>query len=481
MILWNRLIIVGTQRAHAKINKEVIYTRSIAVSHSSMPRFKVCHMDIINKLRLNHKSRIALVGSGGKTTLMYQLARDYQSRVILTTTTHMAQEQLTDADHHFTISSVNDIPKTDDNPAGRILLFTGPQTEADRVRGPDAESFSKLLDLAEDWDCPLIIEADGARQLPIKAPADHEPAIPEFVNTVIVTVGLSGLGKPLNADWVHRPELFSALADLPVGAEITSQSLGRMLCSPDGGLKNIPPDARKILLINQVDSFPNWRTFHEQLGSFLENYHAVVFTVLEDQMLLEVQERIAGIVLAAGGSARFGKPKQLLDWKGIPLVKHVVNIVLDSGLSPVVVVTGSDQDDVRQALKGTPVILVNNPEWENGQSTSVKAGIESLPEGVGAAIFVLVDQPFISPELIKKIRTSRALNLSKIIHPQVNDQIANPVLFDCSLFEELLSLEGDTGGRILFEEYPPRVFSWHDDRIQMDIDTPEDYQRMLSE
>ena len=438
-------------------------------------------MDIIKRLRLNHKSRIALVGSGGKTTLMYQLAQDYKSRVILTTTTHMAQNQLKKADQHFTISSINDIPGPDDNPDGKVLLFTGPQTEKDRVVGPDPELLSRLLDLAENWDCPLIIEADGARQLPIKAPADHEPAIPDFVNTVIVIVGLSGLGKPLNADWVHRPELFSALANTPIGAEITSQSLGQVLCSPEGGLKNIPEHARKILLINQIDSFPNWKTFHEQMESLLNNYHAVAFAVLEDQMLLEVQERIAGIILAAGGSTRFGAPKQLLDWKGLPLVKHVTNIILDSGLSPVVVVTGSDQDDVRKILDGTPVELVNNPDWESGQSTSVRAGIESLPEGIAAAVFILVDQPFISSELIKKIRTIQAQSQAQIIHPQVNDQPANPVLFDNSLFGALSSLEGDTGGRILFEEYPPRIFSWIDDRIQKDIDTPEDYQNMLSE
>ena len=438
-------------------------------------------MDIVRRLRLNNGSRIALVGSGGKTTLMYQLALDYQSRVILTTTTHMSQDQLNIADHHFTISSINDIPKPGDNSEGKIWLFTGPQVEPGRVSGPDPEALSKLLELADDWDCPLIVEADGARRLPIKAPADHEPAIPDFVNTVIVTVGLSGLGKPLSADWVHRPEVFSALTDIPIGGEITSQSLGKVLNSPKGGLKNIPEKTRKILLINQIDCFPNWRTFHDQLGSFLENYHAVAFSVLEDHMLLEVQERIAGIVLAAGGSTRFGRTKQLLDWKGIPLCRHVVNIVLESGLSPIVVVTGSDQDQVKKALEGIPVNLVNNPDWENGQSTSVRVGIESLPAGIGGAVFVLIDQPFISTELINKIRTKQALNQAKIIHPQVNDQPANPVLFDYSLFEVLRNLEGDTGGRILFKEYPPRVFAWKDDRIRMDIDTPEDYQAMLSE
>jgi molybdenum cofactor cytidylyltransferase len=245
-------------------------------------------------------------------------------------------------------------------------------------------------------------------------------------------------------------------------------------------LKNIPPAARKLLLINQIDSFPNWKTFHDHLPSFLSHYHAVGFSVLEDQMLLELHEPIAGVILAAGGSNRFGTTKQLLDWKGKPLVTHAAETALAGGLSPVLVVTGADQEKVTRVLEDLPVQCAHNPDWEQGQSSSVRTGIKSLPRDVGGAIFLLVDQPFIPPELIQRLVKAHAVNRAPIIHPQVNDERANPVLFDREVFQELCSLKGDTGGRALFSTFTSRVVPWDNDLILKDIDTPEDYEILRS-
>lgn len=438
-------------------------------------------MNLVNTFRFTKTTRAALVGSGGKTTAMIQLARDYGSRVILTTTTHLALDQLQLVDQHITVNNVADLPTKEQELDGKILLFTGPLVETNRVKGLEEDLLNKLVELAELWECPLLIEADGARQLPIKAPADHEPPIPDFVDTVIVLVGLSGLGKQLNDKWVHRPELFSKLVDIPLGTELGSHHLVTALTSSQGGLKNIPKDARRILLINQIDSFPNWRAFHDQLDAILDHYHAIGFAVLEDQMLLELHERIAGVVLAAGGSSRFGTTKQLLDWDGVPLVKHVAGIAIKAGLNPVIVVTGADQEGVTRALKDLPVQSVHNRDWEQGQSTSVRTGIEALPQDVGAAVFLLVDQPFIPPELIVRLRKTHAVNQGPIIFPEVNGERANPVLFDRKVFQDLKSITGDSGGRALFTSHDTRAVPWDDNRIQKDIDTPEDYQALRSD
>ena len=438
-------------------------------------------MDFVKRLRLSKTCKIALAGSGGKTTLMFQLAREFKERVVLTTSTHLALDQLGEADFHFSVQSVAELPDPNQDVSGKILLFTGSQVEPNRVEGPGKEAIQKLKELAEIWKCPLIIEADGSRQLPIKAPAAHEPPIPDFVDTVFVCVGLSGLGKPLNDMWVHRPEIFSQLTGIPIGTELSSLHLGKALCSPSGGLKNIPPGARKILFINQIDSFPNWRTFHDQLDTFLEHYHVVAFAVLEDQMLLEVHERIGGIILAAGGSTRFGSPKQILDWNGIPLIEHITTIAREGGLSPVLVVLGADHEEITAALKRSKVEILHNPDWEEGQSTSVRAGIKAMPGELGGAVFLLVDQPYVTSDLIKKIRKTHALSQGDIILPKVNDHPANPVLFDRDTFKDLLGLEGDVGGRVLFERYTPRVVKWDDKRILKDIDTPEDYLQLLGE
>jgi len=435
-------------------------------------------MDLDRRFRLDNHSKIALVGGGGKTTLMFQLARDFGKKVICTTSTHLALDQLGAADKHFIITAPSDLPGPDVDFPGDVLLFTGPQVETNRMGSPSPALLEDLAGLADSWDCPLIIESDGARKLPIKAPAEHEPPIPGFVNVVITVIGLSGLGKPLRGDWVHRPELYSKLVDLPLGETLESHHLIKGLISPEGGVKNIPPGARRILLINQIDSFPNWKTFYEQMDLLLDHFSLVGFSVLEDQMLLEVHERIAGVVLAAGGSSRFGEPKQLLDWHGKPLVRHVVELATAGGLNPVVVVTGADHDAVSEALRGSRIEVACNPGWESGQSSSVRVGIEALPGDLGGAVFLLVDQPLISPELIQKIVQQHQRTQAAIVLPVIEGNAGNPVLFDRQVFTDLTLLGGDVGGRALFEKFPVCQVAWGDKRSQEDIDTPEDYQRI---
>ena len=196
-------------------------------------------------------------------------------------------------------------------------------------------------------------------------------------------------------------------------------------------------------------------------------------------MLLEVHHRTAGIVLAGGGSTRFGEPKQLLDWMGIPLVKHVAEIAKKAGLSPILVVTGAAHEQVVDAL-GDEVRIIHNQDWEIGQSSSVRAGIQGLHDGVGAAVFLLVDQPLIPPELIKLLRNKHARTQSEILYPQINSQAGNPVLFDRLVFEKLTQLDGDQGGRAIFRMFSPQSVAWNDPASQQDIDSPEDYQKLLT-
>jgi probable selenium-dependent hydroxylase accessory protein YqeC len=111
----------------------------------------------------------------------------------------------------------------------------------------------RLLALADDFRVPLLIEADGSRMRPLKAPGEHEPPIPAFATQVVVVAGLTALGQPLTSDWVHRPERFAALSGLEMGQAITSEAVARALSHLSGGLKNIPAGARRVVLLNQAD------------------------------------------------------------------------------------------------------------------------------------------------------------------------------------------------------------------------------------
>ncbi|MFQ5615478.1 MAG: selenium cofactor biosynthesis protein YqeC [Anaerolineales bacterium] len=455
-------------------------------------------MQLAKALRASNGSRIAFVGAGGKTTALFRLARQLPPPVLAAATTHLATHQLKLADHHFVVETPDEvtslvevtplveIASLDLNrssksrlPGGVILLTGGRMDE--RTKGVDGQTLAGVLQLANDLNCPLLIEADGSRLRPLKAPAEHEPAIPGFVDTVVVVAGLGAVGKPLTSEWVHRPERFAALSGLGAGAPITAQALTKVLTNPAGGRKNIPPRARRVVLFNQADSPVQESWGLEMVDALLGAFHAVGIASLERDEVFAMHERVAGVVLAAGGSRRLGQPKQLLDWQGKPLVRRVVMTALDAGLSDVLVVTGAFAERVELALDGLPVKIVHNPEWERGQSSSVKAGVRALPPGAGAALFLLADQPWVSPALIRAVVEAYARGLAPIVAPLIDGQRGNPVLFDRVTFDDFDSLTGDVGARSLFGRYRVTWIPWHDPRPLRDVDTMEDYRRLFQD
>ena len=291
-------------------------------------------MNLSQALRLPNAPCVALVGAGGKTTALFQLAQELKP-CIVTTTTHLGAWQVSWLDNHVIWKSGYPLPDIESSIGEGITLVTG-ELEGDRYRGLDAGQLGKLKGLAGNYDLTLLIEADGSRQKPFKAPAEHEPVIPEFVDTVIVVAGLSGLGKPLNEEHVHRPEIFASLSGLKIEAPITNAALARVLTYPTGGLKNIPPDARRIALLNQADS-PELQAEGQKLAKpLLSAYDAVIISALNqgqqqvpaEGKIFAIHEKIAGIILAAGGSTRFGSPKQLLDFHGKPFVRLIAETAL---------------------------------------------------------------------------------------------------------------------------------------------------------
>src|SRR4051812_45945036 len=103
------------------------------------------------------------------------------------------------------------------------------------------------------------------------------------------------------------------------------------------------------------------------------------------------------VVLAAGGSARLGRPKQLLPYLGQTLVEHAVRTAIASGAAQVVVVVGADAEAVRKTLSGLRLRIVENPEWQSGMASSIRCGISALDPGLSSAVIALADQPRITP------------------------------------------------------------------------------------
>lgn len=441
---------------------------------------------------------VAAVGAGGKTSALFQLARDWlsaphgPSSVILTATSHLGEWQIPLADRHLVAQTPADL---DDPPATGLTLVTGP-LDGTRTHPLDPELLTRLHAECAARGWPLLIEADGSRGHPLKAPGKHEPPLPDFVDLVLVVAGLTGLGRPLTDEFIHRPEIFSHLSGLPLGAAVTPEALARVLTHPQGGLKNIPASARKVALLNQADT-PELQALGGKLANLLlPAFDSVIVGALQSPTTFQTFEPIAGIILAAGASTRYGQPKQLLDWRGTPFVRVVAQTALSAGLSPVLVITGAYAEKVEAALQGLPVQIVRNEAWQEGQASSIRASINALTPSVpaghlphfqrkwgrtGGGIFLLADQPQVTVPVLQALVERHRLDLPPVLAPMVQDARANPVLFDRVTFPDLLSLQGDVGGRGIFHKYPPAYLPWHDDRLLLDVDTPEQYRRLVDD
>jgi len=184
---------------------------------------------------------------------------------------------------------------------------------------------------------------------------------------------------------------------------------------------------------------------------------------------------IAGILLAAGQSTRFGRQKLLEPWRGEPLVRKTARCFLDAGLRPLIAVVSSDPRLV-DALAGLSLTTVENAHPENGISSSIAIGVRALPETTDAALIGVGDQPYLTAEAIEELM--KAFSPGRIVVPRWGDHRGNPPVFDHRFFPDLLALDGDHGGQ--------RVITAHADAVTEipfpaelgdDIDRPEEWPR----
>lgn len=212
---------------------------------------------------------------------------------------------------------------------------------------------------------------------------------------------------------------------------------------------------------------------------------------------------IGAVILAAGGSSRFGRPKQLLTFRGETFVRRAVRAAMEAGCSPVIVVIADHPDAIRSeadirdsrissaigardsrrgggGIEIGDVIFVENPEWRNGIGTSIRRGLERLPDSVEGAVLLVCDQPFVDASVVGELIAARRKSGRAIAASSYANTLGVPALFARSCFAALLALPDDSGAKKLFAERRDEVASIAFEDGAIDIDTPEDFARLES-
>lgn len=209
---------------------------------------------------------------------------------------------------------------------------------------------------------------------------------------------------------------------------------------------------------------------------------------------------IAAIILAAGESARFRKPKQLIHVGGKSLIHRAVDAASKAGCSPIVIVVGSDKDANRSAsgaeamkpndgligeigreLKNTDVAIVKNKNWQRGIGTSIRAGVQHLIDHtsqVDGIALLVCDQPFVDAQTIRDLVALRQKTSKAIIASSYAKTLGVPALFDRSCFQELLALPDANGAKPVILANRERVAEFPFPKGAIDIDTPDDWKKI---
>lgn len=432
-------------------------------------------MKLGDALRVQADALIAFTGAGGKTTAMLRLGREmavHGMRILATTTTRLGIDQLSLFPNHLINPNPTAITAALESFRFVLIVRALDRTQG-KALGFPPERIADLRALAD----VVLVEADGSRGLPIKAPGPGEPAIPPHPTHVVTLAHLAALGQPLGPETAHRSEIVARLAGLNPGDRISAAVFARLLLHADGPARGAPFGAERYLLLNGCEKSPlaDLQSLPSRLAATPGIASVLLAQVAHDPPVLASYGKIATVILAAGASTRFGSSKQLLDWHGQPLLRHVVLQALAAPCQQVIVVLGANAERIAPTLAGLPVILVYNPDWEQGQSTSMQAGLKACAAGTQAALFVLGDQPALPPDLLRDLIETHRRTLAPIVAPRHQGRRGNPVLFDRRCFPDLLAISGDTGGRPLFERYRQDI-AWVEagPEILADVDLPVD-------
>jgi molybdenum cofactor cytidylyltransferase len=195
-------------------------------------------------------------------------------------------------------------------------------------------------------------------------------------------------------------------------------------------------------------------------------------------------QKIGAVILAAGESSRFGRPKQLVQFRGKSLVRRVVDAAKDANCSVIVVVLGSKREQIERELKETDAIVAENQNWRRGIGSSIRVGVESAVNqapDIEAIVLLTCDQPFVKTDTIERLIVMREKTKKAIVASSYSETLGVPALFDRSCFQELLTLPDDSGAKSIILSNHERVAELLFPEGKIDIDTAADYEKLIAQ
>lgn len=195
------------------------------------------------------------------------------------------------------------------------------------------------------------------------------------------------------------------------------------------------------------------------------------------------QNKTGIVILAAGNSSRLGRPKQLLKYKTSTLLKNTISEALKVENTFVMVITGANHEIIKKELNSFEITIVLNPDWESGMSSSITKGLNEiihLNPDCEECIFAVCDQPFVTTSIFENLISKHCNTQKGIVASAYSDILGTPVLFYKKYFKELLKLKGQEGAKKLIKKYNNDVVSVPFEKGHIDIDTEEDYDKLIS-
>jgi len=433
-------------------------------------------------IKLERADMICLIGAGGKTSTMFRLARELSSdgkKILATTTTAIYYPEQSQYDK-IVISEEESLELFDnENKCGITVLGRSLSAEG-KLLGV-SPGFLDTVFSKGIFDY-ILVEGDGSKGRPVKAPAEHEPVIPSATTKVIGLIGLDCVGKEVCADNVHRPELFCKLLGCTEGDIIDADMILRLILHKEGLFKAAPILSERYLIVNKAEGEKERRAAFDIAQKLLYNGYnpeQIVIASMKNCIFTNAVKKISGIILAAGLSKRMGGNKLLLPVGGVPVIERILAAADRSKLGEVVLVCASDE--IASIGRKYGAKLVHNPAPELGQSQSVRLGAENSCPAAEGFMFLVGDQPFITDSIINQLIESFSQENCSAVVPLYNGNRGNPVIFSSLLRDRLLSLRGDAGGRTLLEGLEGHIVAveFDNDTIGFDIDTPEEYKSAL--